>query len=354
MFNQLGRCQLRRTSTVLSLLLVWTVMATSCKEESSPATRFGLVIHGGAGTITKEKMTEEMEAAYREALTGALILGHQTLAKGGSAVKTVELVIRRLEDSPLFNAAKGAVFTSTGTNELDASIMDGKTLNAGAVAAVKHIKNPITAARLVMEESPHVLLTGDGAEEFAREHDVEFVAPEYFYTDRRWKSYVKRKKKEVKRAAASTDEETGREVDGDEKYGTVGVAALDGSGNLAAGTSTGGTTFKRFGRVGDSPIIGAGTYADNRTCAVSGTGTGEYFIRFAIAHHISALMAYEGKSVQEACDIVIHEKLTGLGGDGGVIAIDWQGNIAFSFNTDGMYRGHVKGDGVAVVKIYGD
>ena len=308
MFKQLGRCQLRRTSTVLSLLLVWMVMATSCKEESSPATRFGLVIHGGAGTITKEKMTEEMEAAYREALTGALILGHQTLAKGGSAVKTVELVIRRLEDSPLFNAAKGAVFTSTGTNELDASIMDGKTLNAGAVAAVKHIKNPITAARLVMEESPHVLLIGDGAEEFAREHDVEFVAPEYFYTDRRWKSYVKRKEKEVKRAAASTDEETGREVDGDEKYGTVGVAALDRSGNL----------------------------------------------RFAIAHHISALMAYEGKSVQEACDIAIHEKLTGLGGDGGVIAIDWQGNIAFSFNTDGMYRGHVKGDGVAVVKIYGD
>ncbi|MDP6837280.1 MAG: isoaspartyl peptidase/L-asparaginase [Candidatus Marinimicrobia bacterium] len=349
MFKQLRRCQFRRTSTVLSLFLVWTVMATSCKEESSPATRFGLVIHGGAGTIKKEKMTAEREAAYEKALTGTLTLGHEILSKGGSAVEAVELVAKRLEDSPLFNAGKGAVFTSTGTNELDASIMDGKTLNAGAVATVKHIKNPITAARLVMEESPHVLLTGDGAEEFAREHDVEFVAPEYFYTDRRWKSYIKRKEKEVKRAAASTNE-----VDGDEKYGTVGVAALDGSGNLAAGTSTGGTTFKRFGRVSDSPIIGAGTYADNRTCAISGTGTGEYFIRLAIAHHISALMAYEGKSVQEACDIVIHEKLTGLGGDGGVIAIDWQGNIAFSFNTDGMYRGHVKGDGVAVVNIYGD
>ena len=350
MLKQLGRCQLRRMSTVLSLLLVWTVMATSCKEESSPATRFGLVIHGGAGTIKKENMTAEREAAYEEALTGALTLGHEILSNGGSAVEAVELVVKRLEDSPLFNAGKGAVFTSTGTNELDASIMDGKTLNAGAVAAVKHIKNPITAARLVMEESPHVLLTGDGAEEFAREHDVEFVAPEYFYTDRRWKSYVKRKEEEVEKAATSANPD----LDQESEYSTVGVAALDTDGNLAAGTSTGGTTFKRFGRVGDSPIIGAGTYADNRTCAVSGTGTGEYFIRLAIAHHISALMAYEGKSVQEACDIVIHEKLTELGGDGGVIAINGQGNIAFSFNTDGMYRGHVKGDGVAAVKIYGD
>lgn len=282
------------------------------------------------------------------------MLGHQILSEGSSAIGAVELVIRRLEDSPLFNAGKGAVFTSTGTNELDASIMDGKTLNAGAVAAVKHIKNPVIAARLVMEKSPHVFLTGDGAEEFAREHDVEFVAPEYFYTDRRWESYIKRKEKEVKKAAASTDSETDREVDGDEKYGTVGVAALDRSGNLAAGTSTGGTTFKRFGRVGDSPIIGAGTYADNNTCAVSGTGTGEYFIRLAIAHHVSALMAYEGKSVQEASDIMIHQKLTGLGGDGGVIAIDRHGNIAFSFNTDGMYRGHAGADGTPVVKIYRD
>lgn len=299
-------------------------------------------------------MTPEMDAAYRAKLTEALQKGYEILKNGGSSLDAVEQTIMILEDSPLFNAGKGAVFTSAGTNELDASIMDGKTLQAGAVAAVKHIKNPIQLARLVMEKTPHVLLVGEGAETFAREQGLELVDQKYFFTAPRWKSLQRVKEREKK----SREQSQGAQMvlpdshKMPDKFGTVGVVALDKAGNLAAGTSTGGMTNKRFGRVGDSPIIGAGTYAKNNTCAVSGTGHGEYFIRLAIAYDISALMEYQKMTVQEAANYVIQEKLTALGGTGGVIAMDKNGNIAMPFNTAGMYRGYMDKDGNPVIKIY--
>jgi beta-aspartyl-peptidase (threonine type) len=309
---------------------------------------FGIVVHGGAGTITKSSMTPELEQQFREKISEAITTGYTILKNSGTSLDAVEAVIKILEDSPLFNAGKGAVFTHEGTNELDASIMDGKTLKAGAVAGVKHIKNPISLARMVMEQSPHVMLTGDGAEAFAKEHGVELVPADYFYTERRWKQLQEAKAKEDSlKQKKDTPPDTS-----DGKHGTVGCVALDKFGNLAAGTSTGGTTNKRFGRVGDSPIIGAGTYANNSTCAVSATGTGEYFIRSVVAHDISALMEYKGLSVQQAADEVVMDKLVKLGGDGGVIAIDHSGNIAFSFNTSGMYRAYIDNDGKPVVKIY--
>ncbi len=308
-------------------------------------------VHGGAGTIEKKQMTDELESIIKKALNEALTVGRQILSEGGAAVHAVERVTVALEDSPLFNAGKGSVFTSTGIHELDASIMEGKSLNAGAVAAVKHIRNPVTAARLVMEASPHILLTGEGAEEFARERDVALVSPEYFYTERRWRQYIARKEREVEMTELESSQDITAEP-AEEMYGTVGAVACDKEGNVAAATSTGGTTFKRLGRVGDSPVIGAGTYADNRTCAVSGTGTGEYFIRIAAAHHVSALMAYEGLSVQKACDKVIHEKLSELEGEGGVIAIDAERNMGISLNSEGMYRGWIGQDGNPVAKIY--
>jgi beta-aspartyl-peptidase (threonine type) len=243
-----------------------------------------------------------------------------------------------LEDNPLFNAGKGAVFTHEGTNELDASIMDGKSLKAGAVAAVKHIRNPISLARLVMEKSPHVMLEGDGAEAFAKRMGITFVDQKYFYTDERWQELQKEKAK----AALASDKD---------KHGTVGAVALDQAGNLAAGTSTGGTTNKQFGRIGDSPIIGAGTYANNHTCAVSCTGDGEYFIRSVVAHDISAMMEYKGMSVQEAAQTAL-DKVGRLGGTGGLIALDKNGNLTMPFNTSGMYRGAVSADGKITVEIY--
>jgi beta-aspartyl-peptidase (threonine type) len=282
-------------------------------------------------------MTPEREQAYREALETALRTGDSVLAAGGSALDAVVAALVTMEDSPLFNAGKGAVFNSEGENELDASIMNGADLQAGAVAAVKHVKNPIKLAHAVLEESPHVLLAGISAEEFAREQGLELVDGEYYFTERRWQSLQKAKVKEAKQA---------------EGGGTVGAIALDRNGNLAAGTSTGGRTNKRWGRVGDSPIIAAGTYADNRTCGVSSTGHGEYFIRLAVAHDISALMAYKGLSVQEAADEVIQNKLTALGGTGGVVAMDHAGNVAFSFNTEGMYRGYLKQGGQPVTAMY--
>jgi len=322
-------------------------------EAQSAAAPVGIVIHGGAGTILKKNMPPEKEKAYREKLTEALMVGYEILRNGGSSLDAVEKTIRVMEDSPLFNAGKGAVFTNAGTNELDASIMDGRTLNAGAIAGVKHVKNPISLARLVMEKSRHVMLTGDGAEAFGKLNGVALVDPKYFFTKRRWQQLQKLKARQREHPKSEIEPPVQLDHDGDDhKFGTVGVAALDKHGNLAAGTSTGGMTNKRWGRVGDSPVIGAGTYANNQTCAVSATGHGEYFIRGAIAHDISAMMAYGGASLQEAAHHVIMEKLTEMGGTGGVIAIDQKGNIAMPFNTAGMYRAYIGGNGKPVVKIY--
>jgi len=294
-------------------------------------TVYGLVIHGGAGTITREKMSPEKEAEYRGKITEALTVGYEILEKGNSSLDAVEAVVRIMEDSPLFNAGKGAVFTNAGTNELDASIMDGSTLQAGAVAGVKTVKNPISAARKVMEKTWHVMLSGDGADHFAAEQGLEIVDNNYFYTERRWNALKKAQE--------------------EEKHGTVGCVALDKKGNIAAGTSTGGLTNKRWGRVGDTPIIGAGTYANNETCGVSGTGQGEYFIRGNIAYDVSALMIYRSLTVNDAAGQVI-DKLSGRGGRGGLIAMDKNGNIAMSFNTEGMYRGYRVNGSESVIKIY--
>jgi beta-aspartyl-peptidase (threonine type) len=313
-------------------------------------------IHGGAGTILKKDLTPEMEEAYRAKLREAVLAGYDILKSGGSSLDAVEAAIRIMEDSPLFNAGKGSVLTSAGTVEMDASIMDGKTLKAGAVADLKHIKNPITLARLVMEQSPHVLLVGDGAEAFAKEKGIEPVPQSYFITDRRLKE-LEREKEKVKKQTAQpkqTNRESGLTDSDERKYGTVGAVALDKEGNLAAGTSTGGKTNKRVGRVGDSPIIGAGNYANNRTCAVSGTGDGEYFIRLLVAYDISALMEYKGVTVEAAARTVVMEKLKQLGGEGGIIAIDKNGHVAMTFNTPGMYRAYIAADGKPVVEIYKD
>jgi beta-aspartyl-peptidase (threonine type) len=298
--------------------------------------KYGLVIHGGAGTILKKNMSPEKEAAYTEKLNEALSAGYKILDYGGTSLDAVNAVINIMEDSPLFNAGKGAVLTEKGEAELDASIMEGKSLAAGAVAGVKHIKNPINLARVVMEKSPHVMMIGDGAEEFAKQNNYELVDNKYFITEERWRQYLKMKEAQ------------------DQKHGTVGCVALDKTGNLAAGTSTGGMMMKKFGRVGDSPIIGAGTYANNNTCAVSATGHGEYFIRLGVAKDISALMEYKNYSLQQAADEVINVKLTKLGGTGGLIAIDKNGNVAMPFNTEGMYRGYFINGGETVVKIYKD
>lgn len=316
---------------------------------------FGFAIHGGAGTILKSSMTPEVENEYRAKLNEALLAGFEILKHDGSSLDAVEAAIKIMEDSPLFNAGKGAVYTNEGTIELDASIMDGKTLKAGAVAAVKHLKNPISVARLVMEQSPNVLMVGDGAEAFAKEKGVELVPVEYFQTTRRRQELQRAKEKE-KREAVQPKKVSHRldtEYPDVTKYGTVGAVALDKHGNLAAATSTGGKTNKKFGRVGDSPIIGAGTYANNRTCAVSGTGDGEYFIRQVLAYDVSAMMEYKGMSLKKASRIAI-EKVGKLGGSGGIIAIDRDGNIAMPFNTEGMYRGFIGLDGKVVIEIYKD
>ncbi len=307
-----------------------------------------LVIHGGAGTITRENMSPEKEKAYHFELGKALDSGYAVLAKGGKSIDAVIAAIKIMEDSPLFNAGKGAVFTNAGTNELDASIMDGSNLMAGAVAGVTTIRNPIRAAYAVMTESEHVMLVGNGAEEFAKAQDLDIVPPSYFFDSIRYEQLLKLKeadgdKKSHDNTAAA-----------DKKFGTVGCVALDQFGNLAAGTSTGGMSNKKYGRVGDSPIIGAGTYANNNTCAVSATGWGEYFIRLSVAHDIAALMEYGNVSVKDAADSVIMRKLPKLGGDGGVIALDRQGNFAMTFCTKGMYRGYITKKGEGKTFIYND
>ncbi len=338
--------------------------SAASRARVSGAGRIGFVIHGGAGVLPRAELTPLLEAEYRRALTEALTAGYAILSRDGGALDAVEAAIRLLEDSPLFNAGKGAVFTSAGTNELDASVMDGRTLKAGAVSTLKHIKNPITLARLVMERSPHVMLVGDGAEAFARAQGVGMVPQSYFYTERRYRDWQRAvaEEKQQQRKPQTPTPTTGKPKGGTahgatslssavDKHGTVGAVALDREGNLAAGTSTGGTTNKKFGRVGDSPIIGAGTYANNRTCAVSATGDGEYFIRAVVAHDLSALVEYRQMPVAEAARAVL-DKVKRLGGEGGVIAIDREGHLAQAFNSEGMYRGHADADGKLTVEIY--
>jgi len=315
----------------VGLLLVGCSSAPSVDKPS-----WAMAIHGGAGTILKENMTPELESQYEEKLTEALQAGARVLRSGGSSLDAVTAAIQVMENSPLFNAGKGAVFTAEGTNEMDASIMEGSNLMAGAVSGVKHIKNPILAARAVMEHSPHVMLIGLGAEEFAHNQGIELVDSTYFFTQKRWESYLKAKQKAQ-----------------NEKYGTCGAVALDQHGNLAAGTSTGGMTYKMKGRVGDSPVIGAGTYADNNSCAVSATGHGEYFIRNVVAFQVGSLMKYKNLTLNQAAHFVIDEILQPGAGDGGIIAIDTLGNISMPFNTAGMYRGSVTSEQEAQVAIYG-
>ncbi len=317
--------------------------------ESTSKPPITLVIHGGAGNILKNSMSLELEAEYIAKLTEALQVGFEILENGGSSMEAVQKTINIMEDSPLFNAGKGAAFSNDGQNELDASIMDGKTLNAGAVAGVKTIKNPIIAARKVMENSPHVMMAGHGADIFAKEQGLELVDSSYFFTQKRWDALQKALKKEkIELDHDDSENEQDKEI----KKGTVGAVALDQNGNLAAGTSTGGMTNKRWGRVGDSPIIGAGTYANNQTCAVSSTGHGEFFIRNVVAYDIAALMEYGGKTLQEAADYVVNQKLKQQEARGGVIALDAKGNYAMPFNTEGMYRGVIQEGGEVEVLIY--
>lgn len=339
---------------------------TSSSKKHEKVADFAIVIHGGAGTIQKKNMTPELEQQYSQKLTEAVEAGHKILANGGSAMDAVEVSIRIMEDSPLFNSGKGAVFTHDGINSLDASFMDGKTLDAGAIAGVTTVKNPISLARKVMTQSEHVLLSGDGADQFAQslnDENIEIVDNKYFFTDRRYQSLQKvleREKSENQKQATLklNDKKSIVELEledpffKDQKYGTVGCVALDKNGNIAAGTSTGGMTNKKYGRIGDSPIIGSGTYANNTTCGVSSTGHGEYFIRAQVAYDISALMEYGGMTLEQATEEVIQKKLVELGGTGGIVALDHLGNISMEFNTAGMYRAYKTDQNETVVGMY--
>ena len=323
---------MKKFALLLFILLIWAPLFAQTQK------KYALVLHGGAGVMSKESMTPAIQKEYIAVLNRALQVGDSVLAVGGTGMDAVEKTIMVMEDSPLFNAGKGAVFTHEGTVELDASVMDGKTLGAGAVAGIKDIKNPIRLARTVMEKSEHVFLTGKGASEFAVEQGFKQVPNSYFYTDKRLQQLQKLLKNE-------------REAGINDKHGTVGCVALDSYGNIAAGTSTGGMTNKKYGRVGDSPIIGAGTYANNNTGGFSCTGHGEYYIRLGFSRDISAMMEYMQMDVQKACleEIV---KLTKLGGTGGVIGLDKSGNIAMEFNTSGMFRGYIKSSGEKYTAIF--
>ena len=327
---------------ILFIVLPVLLLSVGCGKQATvrepaaaqPEVKWAIVVHGGAGVITRDRMTPETEAEYRSMMQTVIDTGSAVLARGGTALDAIEKTIRMMEDCPLFNAGKGAVFTHEGKNELDASIMNGADLSAGAVAGVTDIRNPISAARKVMEESPHVMMAGKGASEFAASKGLEIVDPSYFYTERRYQEL--------------------RKILDKEKHGTVGCVALDMNGNLAAGTSTGGMTNKMYNRIGDTPVIGAGNYASNATCAVSATGHGEFFIRYTVAHDISALMEYRGLSVDSAARTVVMHKLVSAGGTGGVIAVDRKGNISMPFNTEGMYRGYKTSDGRSGVFIFRD
>lgn len=324
---------------LLASFMLFAFFITNAQNISvKPA--YALVIHGGAGNITPTNLPADKAAQFELKLTEVLTFGDSILKAGGTSLDAVEACVRMMEDCPLFNAGKGAVFNAQGKNELDAAIMDGKTGLAGAVAGVTTIRNPISAARAVMQKSDHVMLSGTGAEIFAAEQGLEIVSPVYFFTQSRWDAYLK--------AKANTDSISAL----DKKHGTVGCVALDNYGNLAAATSTGGMTMKKYGRIGDTPVIGAGTYADNNTCAVSATGHGEFFIRNVVAYDISALMKYKNLPLAEAANEVVMVKLKTQGGTGGVIAVDKNGNIAMPFNTSGMFRGYVKAGGEKMVGIF--
>jgi beta-aspartyl-peptidase (threonine type) len=344
----------------LAITLNCPAQKTKQGNKKSMEQKFTLVIHGGAGTILKKNMSPEKEAAYTKALNEALMTGYDILRKGGTALDAVEATVKIMEDNPLFNAGKGAVFTNEGRNELDASIMDGSNLKAGSVAGITTVKNPISAARAVMEKSEHVMMVGPGAEKFAKQVGLEIVDPAYFRTDDRWNQLMRLKKTGAEKTELDHDSTARQEAqvkqpgNRDHKYGTVGAVALDIHGNLAAATSTGGMTNKKFGRVGDAPIIGAGTYAKNQTCAISCTGWGEFFIRLVVAKSVSDLMEYKNYPIGKATDEMIMKQVPALGGDGGLIAVDSNGNVAMPFNTEGMYRGYIKPDGKPVVKIYKD
>ena len=320
------------------LIICLFILLMASFSEAQSSKKYAMAIHGGAGVMDPKEMTAEIQNEYLKVLNQALHIGDSILANGGTCLDAVEKTIVILEDSPLFNAGKGAVFTHEGIVELDASVMEGETLKAGAIAGVRDIKNPIRLARTVMEKSEHVMLTGTGASQFAKEQGFEPVENSYFHTEKRYKSLQELLKKE--REAATND-----------KHGTVGCVALDTFGNSAAGTSTGGMTNKKYGRIGDSPIIGAGTYANNLTGAISCTGHGEFYIRLGFSRDISALMEYKKLSIQKACRQEI-SKLTQLGGTGGVIGIDRKGNIAMEFNTPGMFRGYIKSGGEREVGIF--
>lgn len=320
--------------------LIYTLFFIAISAQLLAQQNYALVIHGGAGVMSKDKISEARRAEYKAKLNEALTLGENLLRDGEEATTVVVEVIKILEDSPLFNAGKGAVFTHEGRNELDASIMEGKTLNAGAVAGVRDIKNPITAAREVMNNSVHVFLSGKGASAFAKQQGLDIVPNKYFFTESRYNSLQRLLNKERERTKK-------------DNMGTVGCVVLDTNGNLCAGTSTGGMTNKKYGRIGDAPIIGAGTYANNNTCAVSCTGHGEYYIRLGFARDISALMEYKKLTITDACQEEI-SKLSELKGTGGVIGVDADGNIAMEFNTSGMFRGFVKSSGERKVAIFED
>jgi beta-aspartyl-peptidase (threonine type) len=346
-----------------AVLIASAVALAGCGTLSAqPAHHWAIVLHGGAGVIERATMDPATEASFRASLKQATEAAAHVLDSGGTSVDAVEAAIRILEDDPLFNAGRGVVFTAEGKNELDAAIMDGATLKAGAVAGVTRSRHPISLARAVMEKSPHVMLIGLGADAFAAQAGLEQVDPSFFFTERRWQSLVKQLKKEgrpiperpVGAPPAPTTPMAEIEPPDAHKFGTVGVVALDKQGNIAAGTSTGGTQAKQWGRVGDSPIIGAGTYASNQSCAVSATGVGEYFIRLTVAREVCALVQYKGMKLQQAADEVIHKELEGLHGDGGLIAITPDGQLAWSFNTPGMYRARLVEGGKLEVAIYND
>lgn len=355
---------MRSMRMVLSCILMGaTAMGTiQAGAQQTHAHGWAIVVHGGAGVIERKSMTPELEAEYRAGLKRAIEAGAQVLDRGGSSLDAIEAAIRILEDDPNFNAGRGAVFAADGTNQLDAAIMDGATLKAGAVADVTRTRHPISLARAVMEKSPHVFLVGRGADAFSKYAGLEQVDPSFFFTERRWQSLLQELRKEdlpiPPRPAGAPPQPklplAGLEPPGLHKWGTVGVVALDRNGDIAAGTSTGGTQAKHWGRVGDSPIIGAGTYASNQSCAVSATGTGEYFIRLTVARSVCALVEYKGYTLQEAADEVIHKQLQAMHGDGGVIALAPDGQMAWSFNTPGMFRARLAEGGKLEMAIYND
>ncbi len=345
-------------SYLKSILFLVSILSISCAKKEEiikipKAIPFAIVIHGGAGYITKETMSADKQKKYNNALKKALNAGYKTLADGGTSIDAVQNTLTILEDSPLFNAGKGAVFDNQGKNKMDASIMDGNTLNAGAVTGISNVKNPILLARMVMDSSKHVFLSGKGAEIFAEQHHLKFENDAYFYTKKQHNYLLKVQKRErdakLKVAISTTKIHTLE----NSKYATVGAVALDKNGNIAAGTSTGGLTNKKYGRIGDSPIIGAGTYANNTTCGVSCTGTGEYFIRTLAAHEVSNLIQYKKLTAKEAVKEVIHNQINTLGGKGGMIVLDKYGNIAWDFNTKGMFRAYKKSTGENEITFFG-